>query len=147
MELFLTDFVSLLNFKKDFAVRATSALTNAPLVNIGPSAYVSPGSFNPGGIQFVLAFGNISSASGFTSGEIGYMGFRFNPSGSLVLYGWAEVILTDGGDSGTFEVVRWAYDNTGANIQTPVPEPATTAMGLGALALGAAGLRRWRKAN
>ena len=40
----------------------------------------------------------------------------------------------------------WAYDDTGAVLPAGVvPEPASTGMGLGALALGAAGLRRWRK--
>lgn len=85
-------------------------------------------------------------AIGFTNGEAGYMGFRFNPEGTT-LYGWAEIILS-GGSSGNFEVLRWAYEDSGAAIQVgAIPEPASTGVGLGVLALGAAGLRRWRGAR
>ena len=47
----------------------------------------------------------------------------------------------------------YAYDNSGSPLPlgstiSAVPEPSTTALaGLGALVLGAAGLRRWRKAK
>jgi hypothetical protein len=46
----------------------------------------------------------------------------------------------------------WAYDDSGDQIAAGdtggVPEPSTMALaGLGALALGAAGLRRWRAAR
>jgi hypothetical protein len=49
--------------------------------------------------------------------------------------------------------VSWAYDTSGAQIaagqlESAVPEPDAFALtGLGALALGAAGLRRWRAAR
>ncbi|WOO39814.1 hypothetical protein [Rubellicoccus peritrichatus] len=88
-------------------------------------------------------------ASGFTSGETGFMGFYFN-LGSGPQYGWAEVTFFDGNDPG-ITVHRWAYEDDGSSIQVGdtgvIPEPATVATGLGALALGAAGLRRWRKAK
>ena len=80
----------------------------------------------------------------------GYIGFQFDPTGSQKLYGWAEVVFTATGASGTFEVVQWAYDDTGANlqaVQTAVPEPALTPAALGLLALGAADVRRWRGSN
>ncbi|WOO43689.1 PEP-CTERM sorting domain-containing protein [Rubellicoccus peritrichatus] len=147
VDLNATYFVNLTSFQNAFGLRATASAANAYMLNLGPSAKVNTGAFNMSSVFSVLFSGSIKRAVGFTSGESGYMGFQFNPSGSLVLYGWAEVILTEGGDSGTFEVVQWAYDDSGANIQTPVPEPATAALGLGALALGAAGLRRWRKAK
>jgi len=45
----------------------------------------------------------------------------------------------------------WAYDDSGAKIiagaiSEPVPEPSSAALAMsGALVLGAAGLRQWRK--
>lgn len=86
-------------------------------------------------------------ATGFTDGEAGFMGFRFNPSGTT-LFGWAEVVIASGTSYGEFEVLRWAYEDSGASIQVgAVPEPKATGTGLGWLALGAAGLRRWRGAR
>ncbi len=89
------------------------------------------------------------SATGFVFGNTSYVGFQFNPSGSLTLYGWAEVTFTTA-NQGSITVHRWAYDDSGAAIQVgAVPEPAAAATGLGLLALGAAGLRRsrWLKRN
>ncbi len=89
------------------------------------------------------------NATGFTFGNTSYLGFQFNPSGSLTLYGWAEVTFT-ADNQGSITVHRWAYDDSGAAIQVgAVPEPAAAATGLGLLALGAAGLRRkrWLKRN
>ena len=92
---------------------------------------------------------SLSDVAGIISGVSTYIGFRFNPSGTEVLYGWANVTLTDGGSYGTFVINEWAYDDSGDPIQagqtSAVPEPATYALGLGALALGAAGLRRMRQ--
>ena len=92
--------------------------------------------------------GSLENTASISSGVSTYIGFQFNPSGT-VLFGWANVTLTEGGSYGTFVINEWAYDDTGASIQTgatsAVPEPATYAAGLGLLALGAAGLRRWRQ--
>ncbi|WOO39810.1 hypothetical protein [Rubellicoccus peritrichatus] len=141
-------YMDLIRPNNGFEARATGTGARDDLLSLGADTYVNAGIFNDGIIFSVFYRGNFSNVAGFTSGESGYIGFQFNPSGSLVLYGWAEVILTEGGATGTFEIVQWAYDNTGANIQTgAIPEPATIATGLGALALGAAGLRRWRKAK
>ena len=120
---------------------------NQPL-NLGAGAYVSNGLFLGGSFfSSVLTAGSISNATGFTSGESGYLGFQFTP-GTTKLYGWAEVILTEGSPAGSFQIVQWAYEDSGANIQTPggaIPEPAGAATGLGLLALGAAGVRRMRR--
>lgn len=138
-------FVDLFNGGNGFGVRAAAPGNREDILNLGLSNYVNTGGaiFNAEAYT-VLLDGNIRYATGFTSGESGYIGFQFRPA-STTFYGWAEVILTEGGDTGTFEIVQWAYDNTGANIQTgAIPEPAVVATGLGALVLGAAGLRRWR---
>ena len=92
--------------------------------------------------------GFLENTASISSGVSTYIGFRFKPS-STMLYGWANVTLTNGNFFGTFVINEWAYDDSGSSIQTgqtsAVPEPATYALGLGALALGAAGLRRMRQ--
>lgn len=99
-------------------------------------------------ISSVIYNGSLANVANISSGVSTYIGFQFNPSGT-VLFGWANVTLTNGDGFGTFVINEWAYDDTGASIQTgqtsAVPEPATYALGLGALALGAAGLRRMRQ--
>jgi MYXO-CTERM domain-containing protein len=48
---------------------------------------------------------------------------------------------------GTFQINNWAYETEAdkpISLGT-VPESSHTALGLGALALGAAGIRRWRR--
>jgi len=82
-----------------------------------------------------------------------YMLFRFKDStqgGSPLRYGWADLGLINGnGVIPELEIFGYAFDDTGALIQsgaTVVPEPGPMAlMALGALALGAKGLRTWRR--
>jgi hypothetical protein len=74
-------------------------------------------------------------------------------------YGWIELSLAvnnAGGSSGTngpnLTIVSYAYDTNGAILpagsMTGLPEPSTFELsGLAALALGAAGVRRWRAAR
>ena len=85
----------------------------------------------------VLKNGKIASgmltANFKNDGGKGYIGFSFLHN-SVTCYGWASVTATE--DAGANIIVG----DTGA-----VPEPSEAALGLGALALGAAGLRRWRK--
>lgn len=75
--------------------------------------------------------------------------FQFNPTGSQVDYGWLRLngLVGCGCNFLDTEVVDFAYDNSGALIATDQgPEPATMLpTGLAALALGATGMRRWRK--
>jgi hypothetical protein len=87
-----------------------------------------------------------------------YLPFEFKDSsqGNLMLYGWVDISLNNtdfstrpGGPILT--IWRYAYDDIGNQIvmgQTTVPEPASTSlMALGALALGARGVRAWRKSK
>ena len=104
----------------------------------------------------------VSSASGFLDADVSakafdtigteYVGIEFdNDNTGAVNYGWLELASTSA--TGTpATILGYAYDNSGASIvvgQTglsAVPEPGTNAaLGLGALALGAAGVRRWRQ--
>lgn len=78
-----------------------------------------------------------------------YFLFRFIDNGAT-LYGWGslDAYIGSTGPFGTFR--DYAYDTTGAFLPAgttgaPVPEPAETIpLGLSALVLGAAGVRRWR---
>jgi hypothetical protein len=97
-----------------------------------------------------LTAGNF--AQGFTSGT-NYIGFSFLSNGKTC-YGWMEIelsVVNNGGgwtSEAVLEIIAIAYDNSGSKILVgAVPEPAQTAIGLGALALGAAGLMRWRKSK
>ncbi len=75
------------------------------------------------------------------------LGFRFIGSDSQTHYGWANMTMDASFHATTLSVDNWAYEdepNT-AIIVGQIPEPGAVAGGLGALALGAAGLRRWRK--
>lgn len=96
---------------------------------MGHNTFFSPTS----GIHYHRSFG-----TPFEDG--GYFDFKF-PDNGTPLHGWAQ--LSESVDSaGILEVtfVDYAYDTTGT-----VPEPAETIpLGLSALVLGAAGVRRWR---
>jgi len=82
---------------------------------------------------------------GWSSGEDnGYIGFRFDIAGGTH-YGWAAVTLS----RSTARVIiseAWYENVAGASINTAaVPEVSQFSLGLGALAMGAAGLRRMRR--
>jgi hypothetical protein len=73
------------------------------------------------------------------------LGFRFfNEATNAINYGYAVIQTTaSGGFPATIR--SWSYENNGGAI-TVVPEPSTVALlTMSALALGAAGVRRWRK--
>lgn len=86
--------------------------------------------------------------------------FRFKTGSSTWDYGWIELSYTvsdvrskNPTNDPNLTIVSWAYDNTGVFIAAgvgdpPTPEPGTLfSTGLAALAMGAVGLRRWRKAR
>src|SRR5215472_16480375 len=99
----------------------------------------------------VDAFANCSGQ--FHSGEIGFIGFKFN-SGNGDQYGWVRIQM--GRPIAVFSLVDYAYADPGEPIsagQTSsdemVPEESNEVVpeegSLGGLALGAAGLLAWRK--
>ncbi len=96
-----------------------------------------------GAFQFnsVLAFtsANVPQGNLLTGNQ--YVGFQFQISG-FTHYGWAEVNI----QPQSIKIKEWAYESTaGASIMVPVPEPAGAPVGLGLLALGAAGVSAYRK--
>ena len=101
----------------------------------GASAFNTPVSGNT-----TMVFDTYGPWQGVTTD--GYLGFKFDSGGST-RYGWARVSLS-GPTAWTITVHDWAYEDTGASIETgAVPEPAS----LGLLAAGALGLalRRSKK--
>ena len=134
----------------------------------GPGGFAAPQTYgvawNQGGFPLVYTVtmgaastSNRTPSSGY---DHQYLGFRFRDStaGNAFRYGWIEVGLTMGlvnpfpSPSGGPNVTIYGYgwDNTGAQPtmgQKPaVPEPTSAALlMIGALALGAPGLRKWRQ--
>jgi hypothetical protein len=79
-----------------------------------------------------------------------YLAWQFT-SGSSTYYGWAEISLSIGlispGTGPNVTIWGYGYDNTGAKpTMGAVPEPSSGALfALGAMALGARGVRKWRE--
>lgn len=123
------------------------------VVNMVPGSSNSASrDFFGSGASFIIGSGEIvgSDDPNFSSSIAGYIGFRLAPSfdGDHFKYGWAEITFYDSTNPAGIgaTIHRWAYEDDGSSIQVgAIPEPAGTSTGLGILALGAAGLRRWRR--
>ena len=91
---------------------------------------------------------SIPADPGFRAGETGgYLGLEFlNETTGTTDYGWVQ-INTTGTTGFPATITGFAYDDSGAAILAgAVPEPGTNvALTFGALALGAAGVRRWKQ--
>lgn len=90
-----------------------------------------------------------AAEAGFAIDTPSFIGFRFKISGSFH-YGWATLTPTAGPIGQGITITEGYYEDVAdtpimAGDTGAVPEPEVAAVGLGALALGAAGLRRWRK--
>lgn len=108
----------------------------------------------------VATFQNSGAFRAVGGAASGYIGFKNVPDASHVYYGWLKVKVTSDGNGlpVSVDVVANSHGNYGAyglastgivagqdSISTPVPEPATVATGLGLCALGAMGVREWRR--
>ncbi len=92
-------------------------------------------------------FSNIAAGTNPTYLTTGshILGFRFlNEATGIINYGYLT-ITTSSGTGFPATLQGWSFENSGGAI-TVVPEPSTTALlTISALALGALGLRSWRK--
>ncbi len=89
-----------------------------------------------------------SVASAFYGGGQAYVGVRFtNEATGLLTYGWL-LMNTSSGNGFPATIVSWGYQTDGTAITAgegaPIPEPTTTAL-LGLMAVGALGIRQWRR--
>jgi hypothetical protein len=88
-----------------------------------------------------------SCAGQFDSGDLGFIGFKFN-NGSGDQYGWVRIrMATSHPIDHNFRLVDYAYADPGEPIragQTSSNEMVSEEGSLGWLALGAAGLLAWR---
>ena len=117
-----------------------AATTTGPYLSLSPGTVVGPGSTYS--ISLTPA---ATTGSPYLTAGTHILGFRFfNEASSAVNYGY--LTMSNGGTTGfPATILSWSFDNTGAPI-TVVPEPATaTLLTLAALALGALGLREWRR--
>jgi len=146
-----------------------TAVTSSRWVTVGQQAGYAKVK-NPGTILVPLAAGlNWNQAPGIatasaTVGKANFYGhlpagydhkyfvFRFQDTtqaGSPLRYGWVELSLSQPSNNAGPDVTifGYAYDDTGALILTgTVPEPGSVAIAaLGALMLGAKGVRHWRR--
>lgn len=81
-----------------------------------------------------MAYGAANPNAQFNTASNKYLGLSF-ASGANVFYGWVRVSINQA--AGSFVVHDWAYENSGAGIQTgAIPAPGA----LGLLAAGASGL-------
>jgi hypothetical protein len=88
--------------------------------------------------------------AGYNDKYVAWM-FSGTATGNAPRYGWLELSLVNSGATGQPDatLLGYAWDNTGTKIamgDTQAPEPSSGALlALGALALGARGVRQWRR--
>jgi hypothetical protein len=87
-----------------------------------------------------------AQASAFQSSGTHVLGFRFfNEATAAINYGYM-MISTSGPSGFPATITSWAFENSGAAFFPLIPEPSSRALlSMGALAFGAAGLRRRRR--
>jgi hypothetical protein len=152
-------------------IRAYGAITPAAkfasskgVLGLFHAGSVFPGTTGGGSLLVGSRIWRVSADSGLHSSRIAglspfsleYSLFKFTiPATGQTDYGWVQLSYAVGIKPGTgpdLTITGYAWDNSGALLPagslTPTPEPSTMGLaGLGALALGAAGLRRWRKSR
>jgi hypothetical protein len=127
-----------------------------------PNGFAAPQNFGAAWDQGLNLFYkvNIGTATDLgaktpsTSYDNKYLAWQFadSTSGNAIRFGWMEVSFQSRGYNAggpLVTILRYGWDNTGAQPtmgQLPVPEPSSAAIvALGAMALGARGVRTWRQ--
>ena len=93
----------------------------------------------------------LTTGPGAFSNKYLLFSFKNSSSGNQLQYGWvgmSAATVTAGTPANmSVTLTDWAYDDTGAKIIAgAIPEPGSAGLAMGgALVLGAAGLRQWRK--
>ncbi len=105
---------------------------------VGTLASAAVGVENEDGIR--------TPASGYSNQYLAWM-FADSTQGDALRYGWVEISLSYENDGPLVTIFRYAYDDSGAKpTMGAVPEPSSSALlAIGAMALGARGLRKWRE--
>jgi hypothetical protein len=87
-----------------------------------------------------------TATSNFLAAGTHILGFRFlNEGTGQTNYGYVTINSSGGGTGFPLTIQGWSFENTGGAI-TVVPEASTTALlAIAALALGAVGVRKWRR--
>jgi hypothetical protein len=104
-------------------------------------------------VAIAASYANGPASYGQIDHEYLAFGFYDTTAGNAFRYGWLEVSMANAPLHGgfaypTLTIYGYAYDNTGAKLAMGdgVPEPSSAAvLALGAMALGAKGLRAWRR--
>ncbi|WP_422014815.1 PEP-CTERM sorting domain-containing protein [Roseateles sp.] len=119
-----------------------ASTTTGPYIDLGAGSVISSAS-----IFSLSANGANNETAAFLSSGTHILGFKFlNEATSTINYGYLSITTT--GTTGFPAVINgWSYENSGGAITvSAVPEPETALMfSLGALALGAAHMRRLRR--
>jgi hypothetical protein len=136
-----------------------NAGTDAAIQNLASGFVVGPTlaagyGFGPSGQSIrTMLYSTSTVGDAFIGGVFGsnFIGFRFETGGGDTLYAWAEMIVSPT----NVTIERWAYNDTpGGSIRVgqtedDVVEPPATvpenSSPLALLAMGAAGVYRWRK--
>jgi hypothetical protein len=116
-----------------------ASTTTGPYISLNPGDTVSAASI------FTSAILGTTGSPFLTTGTH-ILGFRFaNETTGALNFGY--LTMTNTATSGfPSTVLTWSFDNTGAPITVAIPEPSTVAfLSVAALALGACGLRQWRR--
>lgn len=116
-----------------------AATATGPYLSLAPGTVIGPGS------TFSSTITGTTGSPYLTTGTF-TLGFRIITAAATTNYGYMTVSTT--GTTGfPMTILNWSYENNGGPITVaPVPEPSTNALlAVTAIALGALGVRAWRR--